>query len=70
MNRALVLECGTPLEGGRERLRRQVITLPRIRVQMTEHIMVKRKCPKCDKASLPKAELEGVAAGQQHRNGL
>lgn len=58
-------ECGTPLSGGRERSRRQVITLPRIRVQVTEHIMVERKCPQCEKAFTPKAELEAVAAGQQ-----
>lgn len=58
-------ECGTPLSGGRERSRRTVITLPRIRVQVTEHIMVERKCPKCQKAFTPKAELEQVAVGQQ-----
>ena len=58
-------ECGTPLSGGRERSRRQVITLPRIRVQVTEHIMVERECPKCRKAFVPKAELEQVVVGQQ-----
>ncbi len=58
-------ECGTPLSGGRERSRRTVITLPRIRVQVTEHIMVERKCPKCQKAFTPKAEMEQVAVGQQ-----
>ena len=58
-------ECGTPLKGGRERSRRTVITLPRIRVQVTEHIMVERKCPKCQKAFTPKAEMEQVAVGQQ-----
>lgn len=58
-------ECGTPLSGGRERSRRQVITLPRIRVQVTEHIMVERKCPTCKKPFTPKAELEEVVVGQQ-----
>lgn len=58
-------ECGTPLSGGRERSRRQVITLPRIRVQVVEHIMVERKCPKCQKAFTPKAEMQQAAVGQQ-----
>lgn len=58
-------ECGTPLSGGRERSRRQVITLPQIRVQVVEHVMVERKCPKCQKAFTPKVELERTAAGQQ-----
>jgi transposase len=58
-------ECGTLLSGGRERSRRTVITLPRIRVQVTEHIMVERKCPQCRKPFTPKAEMEQVAVGQQ-----
>ncbi|MCL5961192.1 MAG: IS66 family transposase [Chloroflexi bacterium] len=58
-------ECGTPLSGGRERSRRTVITLPRIRVQVAEHVMVERKCPQCRKAFTPKAEMEQVAVGQQ-----
>jgi len=58
-------ECGTPLSGGRERSRRQVITLPPMKIQVIEHIVVERKCPKCKKPFTPKAELQEVAAGQQ-----
>lgn len=58
-------ECGIPLSGGRERSRRQVITLPSIRIQVVEHVMVERKCPQCQKAFTPKFELEGTAVGQQ-----
>jgi len=58
-------ECGTPLSGGRERSRRQVITLPPMKIQVVEHITVERKCSKCKKPFAPKAELKEVAAGQQ-----
>ena len=42
-------DCHTPLLGGRVRSSRQVITLPRIRVRLTEHVVLERTCRQCQK---------------------
>ncbi|MBI4318803.1 MAG: IS66 family transposase [Chloroflexi bacterium] len=57
--------CQSPLKGGREVSRRQVITLPRIRVRVTEHVVVERKCPKCGNVCAPKDEVAKLTVGQQ-----
>jgi len=58
-------DCQTPLTGGRVVSRRQLITLPRVRVRVTEHVVFERKCPKCGKSCTPKAEVAKLAVGQQ-----
>ena len=42
-------DCQVPLIGGRVRGSRQVITLPRVRARVTEHVLLERACPKCRK---------------------
>ena len=42
-------DCQVPLTAGRIRSCRQVITLPRIRVRVTEHVVLERTCPQCQK---------------------
>ena len=39
-------DCGISLQGGRVRGRRQVITLPRVRARVTEHVVLERTCPR------------------------
>ena len=42
-------DCQVPLIGGRVCGSRQVITLPRVRARVTEHVALERACPKCRK---------------------
>ena len=42
-------DCQVPLIGGRVCGSRQVITLPRVRARVTEHVVLERACPKCRK---------------------
>ena len=58
-------DCDVPLKGGRVRSRRQVITLPRIRVRVTEHVVVERTCPQCQKRWAPKPDLRKITVGRQ-----
>ena len=46
-------DCRVPLIGGRVRGSRQVITLPRVRARVTEHVALERACPKCRKRWAP-----------------
>ena len=58
-------DCHLALTGGRVCSRRQVITLPRIRVRVTEHVVLKRTCPQCQKQWAPKPDLGALTVGQQ-----
>ena len=51
-------DCQVPLQGGMVRRRRQVISLPRVRARVTEHVVLERACPKCRKRWAPKPGLE------------
>jgi len=57
--------CQAPLVGGRVRGRRQVITLPRLRVRVTEHVVLERSCPKCQKRWAPKPDWGALTVGRQ-----
>jgi transposase len=58
-------ECQTPLKGGKVSWRRQVITLPRIQVRVTEHVVIERKCDQCGQTWRPPLDLSKEVVGQQ-----
>ena len=57
--------CGTRLSGGWTQRTREVIDLPQVPVQATEHAYIVRTCPRCQRCCAPPAELDGVVLGQQ-----
>ncbi len=58
-------DCGTQLSGGWIQLTREVIELPLVPAQVTEHVYIARTCPVCQQRRLPQAELDGVVMGRQ-----
>ncbi len=58
-------DCGTPLSGGWAHRTREVIDLPRVPAQVTEHVFIARVCPRCRRNCLPSAELDRAALGKQ-----
>jgi hypothetical protein len=63
--------CQTPLRGGTRHRRREVIELIPARVEVTEHVYVARRCPRCHGRGQPGPELAGVVVGQRRfGNGL
>lgn len=56
---------GGSLLSGRVRGRRQVITLSRLRVRVTEHVVLERICPKCQKRWVPKPDWGALTVGRQ-----
>ncbi len=55
----------TQLSGGWTQRTREVIDLPQVPVQVTEHVYITRTCPRCQRGCTPTAQLEGAALGQQ-----
>ena len=58
-------DCGTHLTGGWVQRTREVIELPVVPVQVTEHVYITRTCPACRRRCTPPAVLDGVVLGQQ-----
>ena len=58
-------DCQVPLTGGRVRGSRQVITLPRVRARVTEHVVLERACPKCRKRWTPEPDWGALSVGRQ-----
>ena len=58
-------DCGTHLTGGWTQRTREVIELPVVPVQVTEHVYMARICPGCRRRCLPPTQLDGVVLGQQ-----
>ena len=59
-------DCGTQLSGGWTHRTREVIELPVVPAQVTEHVYIARTCPVCRRRrSAPPAQLDGVVLGQQ-----
>ena len=58
-------ECRTPLQGGRVRCRRQVITIPRVRARVTEHVVLERTCRNCRKKWTPEPDWSSLVVGRQ-----
>ena len=59
------LQCGTGPSGRWTQRTREVIDLPVVPVQVTEHVFIARTCPVCEKRRVPKVDLGGVALGKQ-----
>ena len=57
--------CGTQLSGGWTQRTREVIDLPPVPAQVTEHVYITRVCPVCEQRRTPPADLAGVALGKQ-----
>ena len=58
-------DCQVPLQGGMVRRRRQVISLPRVRARVTEHVVLERACPKCRKRWAPNPDWSAITVGRQ-----
>ncbi len=58
-------DCRVSLTGHRVVKSRQVIELPPVQVQVIEHVLVERCCPKCRKRWAPRLDLSGLAIGKQ-----
>ena len=58
-------DCGTQLSGGWAQRTREVIDLPQVPAQVTEHVYLARTCPQCRRCCSPKAQLDGVVMGKQ-----
>ena len=57
--------CGTQLSGGWTQRTREVIDLPQVPVEVTEHVYLARTCPVCQIRCIPKAQSSGAASGKQ-----
>ena len=58
-------ECGTGLAGGWVQRTREVIDVPQVPVEVTEHVLVARICPICERRRVPRLAPDGVAVGRQ-----
>ena len=58
-------ECHAPLSGGWVHRTREVIDLPVIGVEVTEHVFMARTCPVCRRRRLPQDPLREVMVGRQ-----
>ncbi len=58
-------DCKTQLVGGWVQRTREVMEVPLVPVQVTEHVFVARVCPMCERRRIPKVTLRGVVVGQQ-----
>ena len=46
-------ECGRKLDGGHQKWRHQIIELPPIKVEITDHVFVERRCGVCRRKFTP-----------------
>ena len=58
-------QCGTGLAGGWVQRTREVIDLPLVPAQVTEHVFIARTCPVCERRRTPQADLGRVVLGKQ-----
>ena len=58
--------CNCTLKGGWVQRRRQVLHIPVVRVQVIEHEIIARQCPKCGRKVVPKVDLRAGVMGK-HR---
>ena len=58
-------DCGTHLTGGWIQRTREVIELPVVPAQVTEHVYMARIYPGCRRRRVPTAQLDGAALGRQ-----
>ena len=58
-------ECGTGLAGGWVQRTREVIDLPLVPAQVTEHVFIARTCPVGERRRTPQADLGRMVLGKQ-----
>ena len=58
-------DCRTGLAGGWVQRTREVIELPQVPAQVTEHVYIARACAQCRRRCVLTAQPHGVALGQQ-----
>ena len=58
-------ECHTALTGGWAQRTREVIDIPVVPSEVTEHVFIARTCPLCRKRRRPQDPLKGLAVGRQ-----
>ena len=60
-------DCGRTLTGGSLKWRHQVVDIPAVRVEVTDHLFIERRCGVCGKRWTPDAELAlaGVVVGKK-----
>ena len=57
--------CQAPIQGGMVCRRRQVISVPRVRARLTEHVVVECACPECRKRWSPNPDWSAITVGRQ-----
>lgn len=62
---AVCPDCGTRLAGGWVVRHREVIELPDAPVTVTDHQILARRCPRCQRDVRPRDPLAGLVAGKQ-----
>ena len=58
-------ECHTALTGGWAQRTREVIDIPVVPAEVTEHVFIARTCPLCRKRRRPQDPLKGLVVGRQ-----
>jgi transposase len=58
-------DCGTHLSGGWAQRTREVIEIPVVPAQVTEHVIIARVCPICERRRVPRVDWGGVVVGKQ-----
>ena len=58
-------QCGTDLAGGWVQRTREVIDLPPVPAQVTQHVFIARTCPVCERRRTPQADLGRAVLGKQ-----
>ena len=58
-------DCETQSSGGWTQRTREVIELPQVPVEVTEHAYIARTCPRCQRYCVPSAQLDGVVMDKQ-----
>lgn len=61
-------DCGRKLSGGHVKWRHQVMELPQVKVEVTDHLFVERYCGVCGKRHTPDAgmALDGIVVGKRN----
>ena len=58
-------DCQLPTQHGRMRRRRQVISIPRLRARMTEHVVLERTCRKCRRPWTTQPDWGALSVGRR-----
>ena len=60
-------DCGRRLSGGHIKWRHQVVEIPQVRIEVTDHLFIERYCGVCKKRHVPDAALvlAGVVVGKK-----